>query len=100
MQAFQKEIALFEKQDAQVLGVSSDNLETHSEFAREHGFSFPLLADEKGQLQKIYGAGRVTFVIDKTGVIRHIQRGFPNTGKLLDLLSKMQADPSQPVTIL
>ena len=94
MQAFQKEIALFEKQDAQVLGVSSDSLATHEEFAREHGFSFPLLSDEKGKLQKLYGTGRATFVIDKTGIIRHIQRGFPNPGKLLDLLSKLAAGAS------
>lgn len=90
MQAFQKEIALFEKLDAQVLGVSSDTVATHAEFTKEHSLSFPLLADEKGSVQKLYGAGRATFVIDKTGTIRHIQRGFPNTGKLLDLLSKLQ----------
>jgi peroxiredoxin Q/BCP len=94
MQAFQKEITLFEKLDAQVLGVSSDTLATHEEFAREHGFTFPLLADEKGALQKLYGAGRATFVVDKTGVVRHVQRGFPDTGKLLKLLSTLQADQS------
>ncbi|GFO66378.1 hypothetical protein GMPD_42970 [Geomonas paludis] len=92
MQAFQKELSLFEKQDAQVLGVSSDTTATHQEFAREHGLTFPLLADEKGTVQKLYGAGRATFVIDKAGIIRHIQRGFPDTGKLLAQITKLQQE--------
>ncbi len=92
MQAFQKELSLFEEQDAQVLGVSSDTVATHAEFAREHGLAFPLLADENGTIQKLYGAGRATFVIDKAGIIRHIQRGFPDTAKLLANLAKLRQE--------
>ena len=91
MEAFQKEIALFEKRDAQVLGVSSDTPETHREFARRHGVTFPLVADEKGELQRRYGAGRVTFLIDKEGLVRYVRRGFPNMQKLLDHLDALSA---------
>lgn len=90
MQAFQKDLIHFEKLNAQVLGVSSDTLATHTEFAKEHGFSFPLLSDQKGELQKLYGAGRATVVIDKAGLVRHIQRGFPDTGRLMAQLAKLQ----------
>ncbi len=92
MHAFQKELSLFEKQDAQVLGVSSDTLATHRDFASEKQISFPLVADEKGTVQKLYGSGRATFVIDKSGVVRHIQRGFPDTAKLLAQLARLQKE--------
>ncbi|HYB06916.1 MAG TPA: peroxiredoxin [Nitrososphaerales archaeon] len=65
---------------AEVLGVSSDTEESHGRFASECGAKFPLLADPDGRVRALYGAnstfglvpGRVTFVIDKKGVVRHI----------------------------
>ena len=63
---------------AEILGISSDSAESHSGFAKECGAKFPLLADEGGKIRESYGAksmglmpGRVTFVIDKKGVVRH-----------------------------
>jgi peroxiredoxin Q/BCP len=65
---------------AEVLGVSSDSSESHKEFAGECHASFPLLADEGGRVRELYRVkssiglvpGRVTFIIDKQGVVRHI----------------------------
>ena len=65
---------------AEVLGVSSDTEESHGRFAQECGARFPLLADAGGRVRGLYAAkssfglipGRVTFIIDKQGVIRHI----------------------------
>jgi len=65
---------------AEVIGISSDSAETHKEFANECGAKFILLADEGGRVRKLYGVqaslglipGRVTYVIDKQGIIRHI----------------------------
>jgi peroxiredoxin Q/BCP len=64
---------------AEVIGISSDSAESHSGFAEECGAKFPLLSDEGGRVRKAYGAksmglmpGRVTFIIDKTGVVRHM----------------------------
>ncbi len=65
---------------AEVLGVSSDTEESHGRFAQECGAKFPLLADTGGRVRDLYGAkssfglmpGRVTFIIDKQGVVRHI----------------------------
>ncbi|MDG6991167.1 MAG: peroxiredoxin [Nitrososphaerota archaeon] len=63
---------------AEIIGISSDSAESHSGFAKECGARFPLLADEEGKVRAEYGAksmglipGRVTFVIDKKGVVRH-----------------------------
>jgi len=89
MQAFQNDLQRFEKLNAQVLGVSPDSLATHNEFAKKYGLMFPLLADEKGEIQKLYAPGRVTFIIDKTGTIRFIQNGVPDNEALLRELSKL-----------
>lgn len=64
---------------AVVLGVSADDVGSHSAFARKYDLPFSILADPKGELIKAYGvkmpvftmASRVTFIIDKQGVIRH-----------------------------
>ena len=89
MQAFQNELQRFEKLNAQVVGVSPDSLATHNEFAEKYGLKFPLIADEKGEIQKLYAPGRVTFIIDKTGIIRFIQKGVPDNETLLNELSKL-----------
>ncbi|MDG6899915.1 MAG: peroxiredoxin [Nitrososphaerota archaeon] len=63
---------------AEVIGISSDSAESHNGFAKECGARFPLLADAGGKVRAEYGAksmglipDRVTFVIDKKGVVRH-----------------------------
>ncbi len=65
---------------AQVLGVSSDSVESHQRFAAKNRLTFPLLSDTNGELRKHYGVattlgmlpGRVTYIIDKQGIVRHI----------------------------
>jgi peroxiredoxin Q/BCP len=66
-----------------VLGISLDNQERNRKFADQTGASFPLLSDTDKRVAKAYGvlnfthlfANRVTFVIDKNGIIRHIDEG-------------------------
>jgi len=72
----------FVQAGAVVIGVSSDSVESHQTFAGEHRLPFVLLADTDGSVRKAYGVqstlrilpGRVTYVIDKQGVVRHIFR--------------------------
>jgi len=90
MQAFQRDMARFEELNAQVLGVSSDSLETHTQFANSLNLAFPLLEDD-GQIRKAYGGGRVTFVIDQAGIIRHIHKGMPENEKLLEAIGRLQS---------
>ena len=89
MQAFQNDLARFEKLNAQVLGVSPDSVATHVEFAKKYNLTFPLLADEQGQIQKQYAPGRVTFIIDRNGVDRFVQQGVPKNMELLKELAKL-----------
>lgn len=70
----------FVKAGAEVIGVSGDSVSRHQAFAQHHGLPFTLLADEGNALRKAYGVpstlwilpGRVTYVIDKEGTVRHV----------------------------
>ena len=63
-----------------VIGVSDDSLDRHRTFAASRALPFLLLSDDDGSLRKAYQVpktlgllpGRVTLVIDKTGVVRHV----------------------------
>lgn len=90
MAAFQNDITRFEELDAQVLGVSSDMLETHKDFARQLGLSFPLLVDD-GTIRKLYGSGRITYLIDRSGVIRYVHKGMPDNDTLLRGIGNLQS---------
>ncbi len=66
------------KLGATVLGVSSDSVESHKNFKSNRNLQFTLISDEKKEIRKAYGATatlippRVTFVIDKEGLIREV----------------------------
>ena len=63
-----------------VVGVSSDSVASHDKFAQANSLPFTLLADANGSLRKAFGVpktlgmlpGRVTYVIDPEGRVRHI----------------------------
>lgn len=82
MKAYQADIAKFRKTGTQVLGVSVDSVPTNHAFAKQIGVTFPLLSDFQRKVSKEYGilnaahgfANRTTFVINKEGVIQHIDR--------------------------
>ncbi len=90
MQAFQSDIARFEKLNVQVLGVSSDTLETHNAFAQKLGLSFPLLVDD-GAIRKIYGGGRITYLIDQSGIVRYVHKGMPDNDRLIREVNNLQS---------
>ncbi len=67
--------------DAEVIGVSSDDEKSHKKFAEKHKLPFDLLADSKKTVRKAFGVpgnlfglipGRVTYIIDKQGIVRSI----------------------------
>lgn len=90
MAAFQEDLESFTRLDAQVLGVSADTVETHKRFAESLGLGFPLIHDPGREIQNQYGPGRITFVIDKGGKIRHMQKGMPVNAKLLEVLEGLK----------
>lgn len=91
MQAFQNDYARFAKRGAQVLGASQDTLETHNEFARERKLEFPLLVDD-GTIRKLYGSGRITYLIDTAGVVRYVHKGMPDNDRLLEEIDRLKAE--------
>jgi len=78
--AFRDSYERFTKAGAEVVGVSSDSVASHRRFARHYDLPFVLLSDRGGAVRRLYGVektlgilpGRVTYVIDKAGVVRHV----------------------------
>lgn len=84
--SFRDAYASFGDLGADVIGVSSDAVEKHRSFADHHRLPFSLLSDKGGKVRGQYGAkmlgllpGRVTYVIDAEGVVRHTFTSMLNT---------------------
>ena len=104
--SFRDLFAEFEKQNAVILGVSADSLESHQHFREKNNLPFPLLADEDATLSKMYGVykqknlygkksmgiERTTFVIDRTGRIAQIYPKVKVDGHVQDLLEFVKED--------
>ena len=78
--AFRDSFEAFKDAGAEVVGVSSDSGESHQKFAEKFHLPFTLVSDAGGNVRKRYGVpatlgllpGRVTFVIDRDGIVRHV----------------------------
>ena len=78
--AFRDSYEQFVAAGATVIGVSSDSLDSHHRFATNHELPFLLLSDQDSRIRTAFGVpntlglfpGRVTYVIDRQGVIQHI----------------------------
>ena len=70
----------FTRLGAVVIGVSADSPDRHQAFAAGRALPFLLLSDQDGSLRRAYHVrktlgllpSRVTFVIDREGVVRHV----------------------------
>ncbi|WP_084447710.1 peroxiredoxin [Hymenobacter roseosalivarius] len=100
--SFRDQYEDFQDLGAEVIGVSSDSEASHQKFTQKHCLPFPLLADESGKVRKLYEVprsllgilpGRVTFVIDKQGVIQYIfnsmQRATDHVAKAKEVLADL-----------
>lgn len=64
---------------AEVVGISTDSVESHKKFAEHHDLPLRLLSDSNGDVARMYGAqslipgkvARSVFVIDANGIVRH-----------------------------
>jgi peroxiredoxin len=80
MALYNETLKLFEKFNAQMIGISVDSKWCHMAFSESRNLHFPLLADfePKGAVSKSYGAyneeagesKRALFVIDEEGIIQ------------------------------
>jgi len=108
MDAHQRNLYLYERLNARVLGVSMDDVITNKYFAKEFWLEFPLLSNTLAWMGKAYGAysekepflpdgsplrfGRRTVVIDKKGVVRYIKNGSPDNREILEFLVKLEKE--------
>jgi len=78
--SFRDDFAQFRNAGAVILGISDDSGESHAAFTAKYKLPFTLLSDKGGRVRKLFGVnrvfgvlpGRVTFVIDREGVVRHV----------------------------
>ena len=78
--SFRDQYEVFREQNAEVVGVSSDDAASHQNFATHHRLPFVLLSDTDRKLRKLYQVprtlgivpGRTTYLIDKQGIIRYM----------------------------
>src|SRR5918999_702549 len=52
--AFRDSFEEFRRLDAEVLGISSDSVESHRSFAMQHDLPFPLLSDGERKVRRLY----------------------------------------------
>jgi thioredoxin-dependent peroxiredoxin len=73
----------------QVVGISSDNTQSHALFADKYRLPYPLLSDENGDVRKLFGVptnlfglipGRVTYIVNKAGGIVEVINSQVNIG--------------------
>ena len=102
--AFRDSYEVFAEAGAEVIGISSDSADRHAAFAGRHQLPFTLLSDQGGQVRKLYGVpavlgllpGRVTYVIDRQGTVRHVFKSMTNIGQhvsdALEIVRRLQTE--------
>ena len=100
----QERLADIEQRQAVVLGISVDQIHSHTAFAKHLGIKFDLLADfhPKGDVARSYGvyrendgfSERATFIVDKAGTVRfkqvHPMKDLPDVDELLRVLDGIE----------
>lgn len=87
---FRDEYNHFSEANVNVFGISDDSVTSHKKFKLKYNLPFDLLSDENNTIRKTFGVpadlfglipGRVTYVIDKYGIVRHIFNNQLNSRK-------------------
>ncbi len=108
MEAHNRDLYLYKRLNAQVLGVSMDDPVTLKYFAESLELEFPLVSNVLPWMGQFYGAyrdkppflpdgspqwfGRRTVIIDKRGIVRYIKDGSPNNKDILEFLLKLEKE--------
>ncbi|MEW6269297.1 MAG: peroxiredoxin [Thermodesulfobacteriota bacterium] len=105
--SFRDHAGEIEQAGAAIVGVSMDSQESHRKFIADHRLNFPLLADREATICKAFGVARlggwfppkrVTFVIDRDGVVRRVIQSELGIAKHVDqaLATLRELAPQQP----
>ena len=101
LNSYNDELAQFTDVEAQVLGISAQDVESHDTFSDKHGFAFPLLADTDKKVAGDYGTlgplgfpRRSVIIVDGDGIVRYAHRAiagltFRPVSELIDELKKL-----------
>ncbi len=103
MEGHQRNLYLYERFNAQVVGVSRDDVTTLKYWADELNLTFPLLSNVSGWLGIIFDVlpgnqpvfNRRTVIIDKKGVIRYVRDGSPDYRDILTFLKKLNSEEAR-----
>lgn len=102
--AFRELHEAFQKEGAEVFGISADSVESHKKFAIEHELPFRLLSDPDKKVRQMFGAvgiggapARVTYVADKDGNIQMVfssmVQGKKHSEVALEAIRSMEKKP-------
>ena len=101
LNTYNDDLEQFSDMNAQVIGISAQDVGSHDAFASKHGFAFPLLADTDKTVAGLYGTlgpigfpRRSVFIIDAEGTVRYDHRAiagltFRPVGELIGELEKI-----------
>jgi peroxiredoxin Q/BCP len=76
--SFRDQFEVFAEADAVIIGISSQSVKSHREFADKHHLNYTLLSDQDSKVRKLFGVptnflglvpGRVTYVVNKEGIV-------------------------------
>jgi len=79
--SFRDQYEDFRDVNAEVIGISQDSVDSHKSFSTNRKLPFILLSDPSNTVRHLYGVpssflglmpGRVTYVIDKHGIVKHV----------------------------
>lgn len=99
--SFRDQYEDFKDLGAEVIGISADSVKSHHKFANKYQLPFILLSDEDKRLRHLFGVknnlfglipGRVTFIIDRNGVVIYIfdsMNAAKHIPKALDIIKEL-----------
>ena len=98
--SFRDDIYKISELKAKIVGISTDNVESHEKFAKKYSLPFPLLSDKDALVAKSYGsavrfgpfkmAKRHSFIISPTGKIAMIYRRVNPTTHSNEIIDKLK----------
>jgi len=104
MEGHQRNLSLYDRFNARVVGVSVDDVTTLKYWAKSLDLTFPLLSNVTGFLGRSLGVNpspeikgypvfsRRTVIVDKNGIIRYVRDGSPDFKDILLFLKKLNQE--------
>jgi peroxiredoxin Q/BCP len=108
MEGHQRNLYLYDRFNARVVGVSRDDVTTLKYWAKSLDLTFPILSNVTGFMGFYFGVhpspeikgypvfSRRTVIIDKKGIIRYVRDGSPDFKDILLFLKKLNQEGGKP----